>query len=312
MKKNLFTKLFARLLLLNSCSEKNPPVHLENSLSTTDYSFGIPEITEIKTKIFNNRFVEGNELIKQLSSDKLSHTIDCLALNLNEETLSKWYSETNKSDPSCLALGVFYAHKGWKIRTNAYAIDVEENHALSFSEYQIKAALLLEAIKTNQSLKAEAYSRLIRISMGLGNSEEETAYFENCIKIDPNNVWAYIHRSESIQPKWGGSQDKINDFLMVLPKGKIQNIVHIKLILDSFISQENLLTGGDFEIIELEKRTLEMDRELIANPLNSPFSFLVNGYMTLIFQELGNETLSDKYFSKMDDNYTLYPFGIME
>ncbi len=307
----LWLSILAFFIIFNSCIQSQEK---EKTISKTDYSFGLKEAKQIKKELRNQDYIKVDTLIGRLSSDNVSHVVDYLALNSGEEQLKKWNSESNTSNSSLLVLGVFYAHKGWAIRGNSYAFDVNEDDAFSFVDYQNQALKLLSQIKNNKVLIAEAYSRLIRIHMGLGNNEKGKEAFEKCIELDPLKVWAYVHRLETIQPKWGGTLEETISFKLLLPDSDlIKQIVDLKILIDSFISGDNLMSH---DAIDLKKEGAiiikRIDEELSSNPHESILKFMIYNYMVGVSQEIENKNLLNKYFQKMKDHYTLYPFGIME
>jgi tetratricopeptide (TPR) repeat protein len=298
-------------MIFNSCINNHEN---EKTISKTDYSFGLDEAKEIKRELRNEEYTKVNDLIAKLSSDNVSHVVDYLALNSGEQQLKKWHLESQESSSSLLVLGAFYAHKGWAIRGNSYAFEVNEDDAFSFIDYQNEALKFLSQINDDNVFAAEMYSRLIRIHMGLGNDEKGKEAFEKCTQLDPLKVWAYIHRLEAIQPKWGGTLEETINFKSTLPNSDIiKQIIDLKLIVDSSVSGENLIS---INTIDVKKHALaqikKIDNQLSSNPQKSILRFVIYNYMVGISQEIGNEDFLNKYFRKMENHYTLYPFGIME
>jgi len=297
------------IALMTSCNNIN-----ENTISKTDYSFGLAISKQIKQELLNENYSDVNSLILNLGSDELSHTVDYLALNSGEKELKKWYNETNKSNCAALVLGVYYAHKGWTLRGNSYASEVKASDALSFIDYQKESLTLLSKIEAKDNLLAEVYSRLIRVHMSLDNTTEQQESFESCIEIDSLKVWAYIHMIEAVQPKWGGTLEQTTNIRSNLPASSlIRHIVDLKLMVDSIVSGYSL-TGNDTTDINKQALSLiqNIDSELDKTPQTSIQRFIIYNYIAGIAQEISNEELENKYFSKMEGNYTLYPFGIIE
>jgi len=141
-------------IVLTACGQR-----IDNPLSKSDYSFGLKEAKTIKKEVLAGNYAKVDKMINNLSSDNLSQTMDCLALNVGEVILKKWHSKSNNSEPSTLAIGIFYSHKGWKIRGYGYANDVDEDNALGFIDYQEKSKKLLNEITKDKSLIAEAKAR---------------------------------------------------------------------------------------------------------------------------------------------------------
>lgn len=308
MKKTLI--LFLQFFLLVTYSQSKKPI------SKFDYTFGFKNINKIKNKLEKKEFIKAETLIQKLSSDELTTLFDCVTLNLTEKLITDWNEKLNSSDYSKMALAVYYSHKGWNVRGNSYASDVSIENHLSFDEYQTKAKEILEKINSkNQKILEEKYSRLVRIYMSLGETEKEDLVYEKCKSIDSNKVWLYIHRLESVQPKWDGSLSKLNTFLKQIPENlTIKIIVKLKLVTDSYVIGENYFENEDKSIKQkIKEIIISIDKELDNNSsISSINKFIIYGYLTSLSQEINETRLLYKYFPKMKEIYTLYPFGIMK
>ncbi len=286
-----------------------------NPISKKDYSFGSSEITHIRQNLLNKKFGIAESLISKLSSDTITYALDCITLNLDEKVLLNWHEKTRGSEISKLSLGIFYAHKGWDTRGNALASEVNEKNILSFAGYQIEAAKIIENIDSDNSIiQAEACSRLVRIYMSIGDTENEDQAFQTGLKSDPDKVWLYIHRLESVQPKWGGSIQKLNQFLEQIPENKtIKRIVDLKLVMDSLAIGENYFESEAISVEEKINQTINsIDSQLNNTKTSSLHDYIVYGYMTKLAYQVNNEEMADIYFKKMNNNFTLYPFGILK
>ena len=186
--------------------------------------------------------------------------------------------------------------------------------ALGFLDYESKAEGFLTTVSTNKMYEAEAQCRLIRVYMSLGDKEQMLESFNKCVSLDPLKVWAYIHKLEAIEPKWGGSKEEVGELLKGLPDSKlISDIVNMKLLGDSIVWEEYL---GDDETVnvieEATSRIRSIDRELTSSPHKSILRFMVYGYIVSLSQDTGDKDLLNKYAGKMENHYTLYPFGMMK
>ena len=284
----------------------------EKPLSKADYSFGLRESLIIKQQLDKKEYGQVEELLSKLDSDNLSHVVDHLSLNTKESELIKWYDSKNQSDAASLVLGVFYAHKGWWCRGHGVASEVTEEGALGFLDYESKAEGILTKISGNKLYVAEAHCRLIRVYMSLGDREQMLQSFNKCVSLDPLKVWAYVHKLEAIEPKWGGSKEEVSELLNQLPDSKlISDIVNMKLLGDSFTWEEWLADDENINVVEEAKsRIRSIDRELTSSPHQSILRFMVYGYIVNLSQNTGDKDLLNKYAGKMENHYTLYPFGM--
>jgi tetratricopeptide (TPR) repeat protein len=304
----LFILTISVTTILTSCAQ----TVTEKTITKTDYSYRLQEAIDIKKELIQGNYTKVEDLFLALSSDNISHTTDYLALNSGVEQLKKWSETTRKSEIAQLILATYYGHKGWKIRGYGYASDVPLKDRFSFSDYQKKALELYKDVQNNKLLKAEVYSRLIRVYMSLGETEKGTKAFQKCIKLDSLKVWAYIHQSEAIQPKWGGSLEEVTSLREKITSLElIDQITSLKLLLDSHISGDNL-TGNDEVDLKTQSKELilKIDKQIRKNLPNSILKYILYNYMVAVAQEAENENIISTYFYKMNDNYTLYPFGI--
>jgi tetratricopeptide (TPR) repeat protein len=175
-----------------------------------------------------------------------------------------------------------------------------------------KSSNNLLSINKNSPFIEEANSRLVRHYMGEGNLEKSKEYFKKTIALNNENIWVYIHYSEVIQPKWGGNLKDIKDLLNNLPKRKlIKQIISLKLALDSYISNENYFGGTMEELDNIANQLLvEIDRQVTKSPPISIHRYIVYNYLFALAEELKNNPLQFKNYQKMNEFFTLYPYGI--
>ena len=278
-----------------------------------NYAFGRKDIEVISLFISNKKYEQAETMLFNFNSDDLTQAIDHIALTLSEKQLKNYCENCNRNALSSLVLGSWYLHNAWKIRGHKVASELSTKQFEAYVENLRLSAPLLQAAISESWLSSEALSRLIRVNMGLGYSDEIEALYEASIKSDPKHLWTYIHYSEAIQPKWGGSIQQVQNLLDKLPDDYlIHTTVRLKLLYDSFMSQENYFKLGDNPDDE-EKFVVDVasavDAELNANPPESIQKFVLFGYMYLMSQFI-DKTVQKKYKKLIGNNYSLYPFGI--
>lgn len=297
--------LIALIIVVIKWFKKKPKV---------DYSFNDTTIQNINKPILNNEFSKTESEIYRLSSDMLTQTIDYIALNTKEKTLEKWLNNSAVKEVPTLILGVHYLHQAWLSRGHSKIDKVSKQGIDGFEFYQNKAFEKLQEINFDSKLSTEAYTRLIRAHMGYGQVEEAREYFYKAIEKDTDKLWAYIAYSEVIQPKWGGNTELIHELLNNLPQRRlIQQIVELKLVHDSLQSEENYFEGS---MEDLKKRATKLlntiDNELLKKDEMSIHRFVLFGYMFMLANDINQKAISAKYFKKMNNHFTLYPFGLMK
>ena len=278
-----------------------------------DYSFGDPAIQKIKSKLEEQEYTSAEFLINQLDVDNLRQAIDHVTLNGIGKTILDWKEALPNSQLANLFLGVYYIHQASLNRGNLPLDALSTKQEELFFEYSDEAKDLLGNIDSDDELKAEAYAQLLRIAGTTGDFKSADIYFEKCLALNPNHLWAHIEYAENIQPKWGGNLEIIEKFIDDLTDDPLVNqTVYLKMVWDSVLANENLFGGSMKDLKEQAKALLfEIDAELNNHPPSSIQKYVLYNYMTVVSEEFGIKALNQKYNKMMGGNFTLYPFGIM-
>ena len=279
-----------------------------------NYAFGRKDIEVISLFISNKKYEQAETMLSHFNSDDLTQAIDHVALTLNEKQLRNYYENNGKNALSSLILGAWYLHNAWKVRSNKVASELSTKQFESYVENLRLSGPLLQAAINESWLASEAHSRLIRVSMGLGYSDAVEEHYRASLKENPEHLWTYIHYSEAIQPKWGGSVEQVQNLISSLPSNYlIRTTLRLKLVYDSYISDENYFNlSDDPEAVNkfVADVASAVDTEIDANPPESIQRFVLYGYMYLMTQFI-DKTVQKKYKKLIGNNYSLYPFGIM-
>lgn len=278
-----------------------------------DYSFGDPALQKIKSKLEEEEYTSAEFLIKQLDADDLRQAIDHVSLNGIGKTILDWKEALPDSQLANLFLGVYYIHQASLNRGNLPLDALSTEQEELFFEYSDQAKDLLENIDSDDELEAEAYAQLLRIAGTTGDFKNADIYFDKCLALNPNHLWAHIEYAENIQPKWGGNLEIIEKFIDGLTNDPLVNqTVYLKVVWDSVLANENLFGGSMQDLKDQAKALLfEIDAELNNHPPSSIQKYVLYNYMTVVSEEFGIKALNQKYNKMMGGNFTLYPFGIM-
>lgn len=286
-----------------------------HKLPKVDFSFGRNDFKNLIKWVKSGNHTQVDQTINAFNSDDLTQALDCLALGLTEKGIKKYQDIAVNKALSSLILGVFYGHEAWKIRGRGQGITISEDTANQFMEMLNLSATSLEDLAQHSKYGAEVNARMIRVSMGLGDGlEVADSYFRKAIQLDKNHLWAYIHFSEVVQPKWYGTKEQVVDFYKNLPDNKlIQTIVRLKLSYDSISSDQNLLTlSGSMEDLEKDVRAFisELDASNVLFKETSIHKYIIYGYMFVLASHFNHTPMSEKYWKLLENRLPLYPFGL--
>lgn len=277
------------------------------------YSLGLQSAEKIENWIKNKNYGQiENYILKQELND-ITQIVDHLALSLNEEGITTWYTSEN-TDFSKLTLGVFYLHLAWIARSHKLAKDVSKKNAESFFEYLIEAKEIFSEIPENSFFTPELNTREIRLYMSLSNSHSATNAFHKVSKSNPELIWPYLHYTEFIQPKWGGDVEDLLSFYENLPDHfLIRSIVELKFIMDSIIMDDNYFKKYNANIYNFaHDKVIAIDKEFDSTNVTSIHKYILFNYMEAVCEQLNLNKLQKKYKRLMDNNYTIFPYGLIQ
>lgn len=279
-----------------------------------DYSFGNAELQKIKNKVEQGEFVSAEFLIQQLDGDELHQVIDHVTLNGNGDILLQWKEELPDSQIADLFLGAYYIHFATLNRGYDAEVNLPEKKENLFIDYSDKAIDLLEKIDHDDIINAEAYARLIRV-LGMDDDYKGVQhYFDKCMALDADHLWAHIEYAEFTQPKWGAQLSETGKFIDDLTETPLVNqVIYLKLVWDSVLAKQNLF-GGTMDDLKVQAKELlfQIDAEINNAPHSSIQKYVLYNYMTVVAEEFNIRVLNVKYNKLMNGNFTLYPFGIMK
>lgn len=131
-----------------------------------------------------------------------------------EFKLNKWIKQMPKSYSAYLSRAIYYKNLGWLSRGYAFAGDTSESQFQNMRNFFI---LAINDFKIALSLCPKlilAYEGLISISMTFDTPPEANeAILRKAEQFDPASLIIRRRYVLSLQPKWGGSVDKMKTFI---------------------------------------------------------------------------------------------------
>ena len=274
----------------------------------TDYTFGNKETISLLKQLDKGQFLSVEGQLEGLKTDQLSHTIDCIAYAMSEHQLLKWVIRSDKKSSAYLCLGVYYYFTAWKKRGTKSASDLSRKQIDGFVLYLKKAFEALQ--KVDGLLYTEAQARLIAVYNGLDERELAKESFNTVTKKYKDNLYAYLHYSEIVLPKWGGSLEEMAQFRQQWPQILwIKNTLEMKEAYDLFMQGEVDYEDG-FLKAHIHQLIEKVEQDLIRTPPEGPNLYRIYAYLYLLSIARNNKELEKKYKKLMKNNLTIFPFGI--
>jgi tetratricopeptide (TPR) repeat protein len=195
--------LFSSIIPMDSFAQKG--TQLLRLLEMGDFNH-----LEFATKQIQSEFENGS-----LSEIELRNTYRPF-YNLTPETLAKvqeWERKFPTSYAAHLIRGTYYKKKGMKARGTKYISETpQENIRMMHEYYKIARTELNASLELTEKPFLSVF-HLLTISMDEGSKETSLALLMSANKMLPNNTLVRNRFMISLEPRWGGSYEEMNNFI---------------------------------------------------------------------------------------------------
>lgn len=128
------------------------------------------------------------------------------------QDLSAYVQGRDNAYALSLFMGMFYRRYAGELRGNKLGHQTSATQQAEFAAYLHKAEKALRAAVLLDKRPYLAYAELIPVDMGLGNAELAADY-EQALALSPSSFIARDRYMDALSPKWGGSLDKLDEFV---------------------------------------------------------------------------------------------------
>lgn len=128
------------------------------------------------------------------------------------EGYNTWVTRFPESYTALYARARFYAYMAMAARGGEFIEKVSPEQLRKMREYFVLCrADLLRSLKYS-SRPAMTYFQLVRIARFYGTSKKTWHYYEKSTQVDPDNLTIADQYLRSLQPRWGGSYEALQQF----------------------------------------------------------------------------------------------------
>lgn len=129
------------------------------------------------------------------------------------ERLNEWVEQDTNSAMAYLMRSEYYYKIAWGKRGGNFISYTPSDSLNLFEKYMEMANADIQKSIEIDDKNPYSYYALLNIAFGHGDSPEMEQYFQEAISKFPNYYSLYAARLRSISPKWGGSVDKMYNFV---------------------------------------------------------------------------------------------------
>jgi TPR repeat protein len=170
----------------------------------------------------------------------------------NERSFDRWVQVYPSSYPAMLARGAYLYRMAWSVRgdkylreTSAPQIDAMENW-LARSRPDLLASLKLTAKPYLSALY------LLNVATLQGTAVERRRWYEEGTAMDPNNALVRYRYMSSLRPRWGGSYERMQDFLRQCEEQHLppRLLARLKMLIHADLAEDAMRTADTQKIFD--------------------------------------------------------------
>jgi hypothetical protein len=158
----------------------------------------------------------------------------------NERYFTAWAKLFPQSYPARLARGAYYYRMAWFVRGEKLISETPPDQIQEMQRYAALARpdLLASFEMTHKPYLTALY--MLNLTILVGPLEERQKWFEIGTQMDPENLFVRQRWMFSLQPRWGGSYEQMNEFLADCKRQHLpeRTLAKLRLVMMRDIAEE--------------------------------------------------------------------------
>ncbi|MGI4862519.1 MAG: hypothetical protein ACRYFZ_01250 [Janthinobacterium lividum] len=278
----------------------------------TDLSYGLLEQLGIDKLLAAANWNALETKAAQLPANDLTRLLDGLCLTHRYDQVLTPYLAAGSSELRALVKGAHDVFLAWESRGALVASATSQEQVDGFYHYLGQALEHLNQPFENPAFQAEAAARLVRVGMGLGESELFQEAFELCRELAPTHLMGHFNYLRAVSPWWHGSVADLTAFVDAIADPELHRLFQLIYLneLHSFFSHE---LGSDAKATAqlLHDYRPRIDA-VLAGPAAEGTSLAAvyyNNYLAGLHHLVGNTPARNQLIRAQGPHLTPYPWS---
>jgi hypothetical protein len=276
-----------------------------------DLSFGLLAGTGAAQLLQQKQWAAFETLVTDLPTEGLTRLLDGLCLTPRYAPLLQQYHASGDSELRHLTAGVHDTFLAWEARSSAAAKYVTEDQARGFEHYLNLAHGHLDRAFSTSRLQAEAYARLVRVLMGLGEPQEaQQAFYAGC-ELVPDHLLGHINYFKLVAPRWYGDAEVLAAFADDAPTPALRQLLQANFLVERYsdFESDKLTVAKGRLYAEYQSRIAQLLPELHPMTGASLLAIYYNNYVGCLHHVLGQWDERNRYLRELGSSVTPNPWA---
>ncbi|MEE8140132.1 MAG: tetratricopeptide repeat protein, partial [Alphaproteobacteria bacterium] len=140
-----------------------------------------------------------------------------------EARLNEWVNRSEASFAALGARGIYYNHMGWLARQGRFARDTNPKQFQQMRSYFAKARSDFEKALAKRPRFAVAYAELLEMVIAAGKRQQRKTILDRALAADPGSPAVISKYMWGLNPNWGGSLERMENFSRYADNERLRN-----------------------------------------------------------------------------------------
>ena len=174
-----------------------------------------PKLKQLIDYFNKKQFSNVEQTLKHMNPSYRAFGFKCLGQYGDLDISEEWIIKQPDNDLAKIIKGYQLIHKAWEIRGRGTIDTVSNQNQIAFKKHLKQAEVILkDTYKSSNDFHTNIVSSLIKICKAIDvNREEVHQLFKEALQLNPNDAELHFNYFAFIAPKWGGTEDELNEYL---------------------------------------------------------------------------------------------------
>jgi tetratricopeptide (TPR) repeat protein len=275
-----------------------------------DLSFGLLADAGIEALLQQKQWAQFEALVTELPTEGLTRLLDGLCLTTRYAALLQQYHTSGESEVRHFTAGTHDTFLAWEARSGALAKHVTEDQARGFEHYLTLAHEHLDRAFSTSRLQAQAYARLVRVLMGLGEPQEAQQAFYACAELVPDHLLGHINYFKLVAPRWFGNAEVLTEFVDGAFKPALRQLLQANFLVERYsdFEMEDAASAKGKLHQQYQGRIDQLRPQLKPMPGASLLAIYYNNYVACLHHILDEADERNRYLRELGNDITPNPW----
>lgn len=202
------------------------------------------KLKQLIASLNQGKWIEVKNMLTSFNSSYQSFGFRALGQYGEIKKINEWITQEPTNDLPQIIKAYYLVHQGWEIRGRHSIDTVSKKNLEAFKSHLEEARSILKGIKNDDQFQANIHALLLKTYKALNVDRREIhSVYKEANARSENHAELNFNYFSAISPKWGGSKDEVEHYLMSL--GNKSTFINNLILAQSYFDFVHMEGGED-------------------------------------------------------------------